>query len=228
MSEKKVIAVIVEGPSEEAALGTIFKEYFSGDEIRFVVVHGDITTEDYSSLDNIVKRINTLVDGVRQRYGYNVKDFLQIIHIADTDGAFTKGKVVYADIDHVQYYENRIEANNVDSINRRNDKKAEILFKLYTTGKINEIRYRIYFNSCNLEHVLFNELKDHSDDEKEEMADEFAEFYEGKVEEFIEFISDEAYAVPGTYKQTWRFIEKDDHSLKRHTNMHLIFNQIGE
>lgn len=223
MSEKKVIAVIVEGPSEEAALGTIFKEYFSGDEIQFVVVYGDITAEHYSSLDNIVMRINTLVDGVKQRYGYNVEDFLQIIHIVDTDGAFTKGKVVYADVDHVQYYENRIEANNVDSINRRNDKKAEILFKLYTIGKINEIRYRIYFNSCNLEHVLFNELKDHSDDEKEEMADEFAERYEGKVEEFIEFISDEAYAVPGTYRQTWRFIEKEDHSLKRHTNMQLIF-----
>jgi hypothetical protein len=223
MSEKKVIAVIVEGPSEEAALGTIFKEYFSGDEIQFVVVHGDITSEDYSSLDNIVKKINELIDGVKQRYGYNVEDFLQIIHIADTDGAFTRGKVVYADVDHVQYYEDRIEAKNVDSINRRNDKKAEILFKLYTTGKINEIRYRIYYNSCNLEHVLFNELKNHSNDEKEEMADEFAERYEGKVEEFIEFISDEAYAVPGTYRETWRFIEKDDHSLKRHTNMQLIF-----
>ena len=170
-----------------------------------------------------MKRINTLIDGVKQRYRYNVEDFLQIIHIADTDGAFTKENVVYADVNHVQYYENRIESNNVDSINQRNYKKAEILFKLYTTSKINEIRYRIYFNSCNLEHVLFNELKDHSDDEKEEMADEFAERYEGKVEEFIEFISDEDYAVPGTYRQTWRFIEKDDHSLKRHTNMQLIF-----
>jgi hypothetical protein len=74
--------------------------------------------------------------------------------------------------------------------------------------------------------VLFNELKDHSDDEKEEMADEFAERYEGKVEEFVEFISDEAYAVSGTYRQTWRFIEKDDYSLKRHTNMQLIFKQM--
>lgn len=58
MSEKKVIAVIVEGPSEEAALGTIFKEYFSGDEIQFVVVYGDIAADDYSSLDNIVKIIS--------------------------------------------------------------------------------------------------------------------------------------------------------------------------
>lgn len=42
MNEKKVIAVIVEGPSEEAALGSILKEYFDSAEVQFVVVHGDI------------------------------------------------------------------------------------------------------------------------------------------------------------------------------------------
>ncbi|MBP1754025.1 MAG: hypothetical protein H6Q59_423 [Firmicutes bacterium] len=78
-------------------------------------------------------------------------------------------------------------------------------------------------NSCNLDHLLFNELKNHSNDEKEEMADEFAGRYEGKAEEFIVFISDETYAVPGTYRETWKFIEKNDHSVKRHTNIQLIF-----
>ena len=34
MNEKKVIAVIVEGPSDEAALGSILKEYFSSAEIQ--------------------------------------------------------------------------------------------------------------------------------------------------------------------------------------------------
>jgi len=41
MNEKKVVAFIVEGPSDEAALGSIMKEYFSGNEVQFVVVHGD-------------------------------------------------------------------------------------------------------------------------------------------------------------------------------------------
>lgn len=223
MSEKKVIAIIVEGPSDEAALGSIFKEYFSQEEIQFAVVHGDISSNDYSSVDNIVMKINTLVDVVKRKYGYNEEDFLQIIHIADTDGAFTKGKVKYADVAGVQYFEDHIEAQNVEAINNRNEKKATILFKLYSTGRINGIKYRIYFNSCNLEHVLFDELKDFTNDDKEEMADEFAEYYEGNMDEFIEFISDENIAVPGTYKQTWRFIEKVENSLKRNTNMHLIF-----
>ena len=108
MSEKKVIVIIVEGPSDEAALGSIFKEYFSQEEIQFVVVHGDITSAKDSSFDNIVKKINTLIDGIKQRYGYSGEDFLQIIHVVDTDGAFTKEKVKYANVDTIQYYEDRI------------------------------------------------------------------------------------------------------------------------
>lgn len=57
MSEKKVIAFIVEGPSDEAALGTVMKEYFSSNEVRFVVMHGDITLKDYVSTDSILKKI---------------------------------------------------------------------------------------------------------------------------------------------------------------------------
>ena len=47
MTEKKVVIFIVEGPSDEAALGTIMKEYFASNEVQFVVVHGDITLKDY-------------------------------------------------------------------------------------------------------------------------------------------------------------------------------------
>ena len=83
----------------------------------------------------------------------------------------------------------------------------------------------LYFNSCNLEHVLFDQLKDFTDMEKEEMSDDFAERYEGKVDEFIDFISDKSVAVEGNYRQTWKFIERDTNSLNRFTNMHLIFEK---
>lgn len=224
MNEKKVVAVIVEGPSDEAALGTIMKEFFADDLVRFVIVHGDITTSDYTSADNIIIKINNLIEKVKQRYGYSVEDFLRIIHIVDTDGVFTVDKVVKADTDGVKYYLDKIETRNVEHIKKRNSRKAEILFKLYSSGKVNGIGYRIYFNSCNLEHVLYNELRDFSDEEKEEMSDTFAEKYEGKVNEFVDFISDKSIAVQGSYKDTWRFIEKGNNSLNRFTNMHLIFN----
>ncbi len=225
MSEKKVIAVIVEGPSDENAIGGILKEYFSSEEVQFAVVHGDITSNDLTTVDNVITKINELIDGIRTKYGYRWDDFVKVIHIADTDGVFTKNSVNESEVEGIKYYEDHMEGANVEAIERRNKHKAEILFKLYSTGKVHDIGYRIYFNSCNLEHVLYGVLKDFSDEEKEEMSDVFAEKYDGNVNDFISFISDETVAVPGTYKTTWRFIEKEKHSLERHSNMHLIFTK---
>lgn len=225
MSEKKVVAVIVEGSSDESSIGSILKEYFFSEEVQFAVTHGDITSDDNTTVDNAVSGICNVIDGIRSKYGYNWKDIIQIIHIADTDGAFTRGCVREAEVESIQYYEDYMEASNVDVAERRNKHKSEIMFKLYSTGKVHNIYYRFYFNSCNLEHVLYNELKDFSDEEKAELSDDFADKYEGKVQDFIEFISNEDIAVPGTYKETWKYIEKDQNSLQRHSNMHLIFQQ---
>ena len=65
--EKKVIAFIVEGSSDEAVIGSVMKEYFSNEQIQFVVVHGDITTRDYVSMDNIIRKINDRVNKKRIR-----------------------------------------------------------------------------------------------------------------------------------------------------------------
>lgn len=205
MSERKVVVVIVEGPSDENAIGGILKEFFNSEEVQFAVVHGDITSNYKTTKENVVSKINGLIENIKSKYGYNWGDFVKIIHIADTDGAFTKNCI------------------KMEAVENRNAHKAEIMFKLSTTGKIRSIPYRLYFNSCNLEHVLYNELKNFSDDEKEILSDDFAEKYEGKALEFIDFISDKSIAVEGTYKETWKYIEKDENSLQRHSNMHLIF-----
>ncbi len=224
MNEKKVVAFIVEGPSDEAALGTIMKEYFSSQEVRFVVVHGDITLKDYVSLDLILHKINEQVNEVMNRYRYLQKDFLKIIHLTDTDGVYIPADAVqHANVDRLMYYEDHIETNNEAAVLARNKRKGDILYKLRKTKSVHGIPYRIYYNSCNLEHVLYNELRDFSDEEKQILSDDFAERYDGKAEEFITFISDLNLAVPGTYQETWNFIEKDRNSLARHSNMHLIF-----
>ena len=224
MSEKKVVVFIVEGPSDEAALGTIIKEFFSTNEVQFVVVHGDITLKDYVSKDDILNKINKQIECVKSRYRYVQGDFKMIIHIADTDGVYIPAAdIKEADTKGIQYYEDHIEVKDVNKVAERNKQKGDILYKLRKTGKINQIPYRIYYNSCNLEHVLYGELKEYSDEEKQILSDDFADRYDGKIDEFIEFISALAVAVPGTYQKTWDYIEKDRNSLNRHTNMHLIF-----
>lgn len=170
MSEKKVVAVIVEGSSDESAIGSILKEYFSSEEVQFAVVHGDITSDDNTTVDNVISKICILVDGIRKKYGYEWKHFTKIIHIADTDGAFTRGCVREgeAEVEYIQYYEEYMEAPDVDAAERRNEHKSTIMYKLYSMGKVHDIYYRFYYNSCNLEHVLYNQLKDFSDEEKME------------------------------------------------------------
>ncbi len=224
MSEKKVVVFIVEGPSDEAALGTIMKEYFSSNEVQFIVVHGDITLKEYVSGDNILNKINEQIEGVKSRYRYSQDDFIKIIHIVDMDGVYIPDTdIIEADVEEIQYYEDHIDAKSTRTIVERNKRKGNILYKLRKTGKVNGIPYRIYFNSCNLEHVLYGELKDYSDEEKQILSDDFADRYDGKVEEFIEFIWTSNMAVQGTYQKTWDFIEKDKNSLNRYTNMHLLF-----
>lgn len=224
MREKKVIAFIVEGPSDEAALGSVMKEYFFSHEVRFVVVHGDITIKDYVTNDSILKKINEQIEVVKRRYRFEQNDFIKLIHIVDTDGIYIpKADIKDADVEEIQYYEDHIKTKNVSAIIERNKRKGDILRKLRKTGKINGIPYRVYFNSCNLEHVLYGELRDYSDEEKQILSDDFADRYDGKVEEFIEFITAPDMAVSGTYQSTWDYIEKNKNSLKRHSNMHLIF-----
>lgn len=215
--------VIVEGPSDENAIGGILKEYFSSKEVQFAVVHGDITSDFDTTKDNVLIKIGYKVEEIRSKYGYCLEDFVRIIHITDTDGSFTKDCIQQSDVKNIQYYENHIEAADISKVEQRNKHKSEILSKLYSTGKVKNINYKIYFNSCNPEHVLYDELKDFTDVEKQTLSDDFAEEYEGNVEAFIEFISNPNFAVIDTYKMTWRFIEKDMNSLHRHSNMHLIF-----
>lgn len=225
MSEKKVIAFIVEGPSEEAALGTVMSEYFSGSEVKFKVVHGDITLKDYVSMDGILKKIKDQIDSVKRKYRYDTEDFMKIIHLTDTDGVFIQdGDIISGHRDTVEYFTDHMETRHIESTVKRNHRKAEILLKLRRTGKINGIPYKIYFNSCNLEHVLYNTLEDLTDEDKQRMSDDFAEKYEGNVDKFIEFVSCSDFTVPGTYQKTWDFIEQSRNSLKRFSNMSLLFH----
>lgn len=225
-NEKKVIVFIVEGSSEEAAIGTIMKNYFPDEQIQFVVVHGDIIAEENVNSENIVMKINEYINQLKERYRYKTSDFLKIIHLADTDGVFIDDNAVHlADAPSIEYSTDHIKTQFVERTLSRNHKKADLLLKLQKTGKINSIPYRIYFNSCNLEHVLYNELKGFSNAQKEEMSDDFAERYEGHLDEFINFINDQEFSVPGTYQETWNFIKKESNSLNRYSNMHQIFEK---
>ena len=61
MTRKKVLLVIVEGPSDETALGYAFSQVYDREQVYIQVVHGDITTRERASASNIVTMVGNEV-----------------------------------------------------------------------------------------------------------------------------------------------------------------------
>lgn len=220
MTRKKVLLVIVEGPSDETALGYAFSQVYDREQVYIQVVHGDITTRDRASASNIVTMVGNELKKFLDNNPFKPADFKGIIHIVDMDGAFAPDNAIVDDPerDKCLYTDTEIRTNSVDSVKKRNAQKRETLFRLTGTGKIRSIPYRIYYMSCDLEHVLYDK-RNSSDKEKEDYAYDFAAKYKGDIVGFLRFMCDSDFSVNGNYKDSWKYIEEDCHSLERHSNL---------
>lgn len=56
MARKKIVLVIVEGPSDDIALGMALSQVYDKDFIHVHIMHGDITTRRGVSSQNIVAK----------------------------------------------------------------------------------------------------------------------------------------------------------------------------
>lgn len=224
---KKVLLFIVDGPTDEDALSPILKRIFQREEICFHVVHGDLTS-DWLVNDNAMKTVHAHIKKEMERYGYQDKDMLKVIHLIDTDGCFIpKEHVVKGEESSLYYKDNQIITKNSDKIVERNEKKTKALRRLYCANTIGEIPYSVYYFSRNQEHILHNLSKELSNEEKVEYADEFADNYEENPKKFIEFLTESNFTVEGNYGESWNFIFQGDHSLQRFCNLHLLFQDIN-
>lgn len=77
---KKVILVIVEGPTDEDALSSVLKQIFSSAEVHFHVIYGDITTEDAITANNAKSYVAKRIAAEMKKYAYKESDILQIVH----------------------------------------------------------------------------------------------------------------------------------------------------
>lgn len=67
---KKVIFVIVEGPTDEDALSSVLKQIFSSAEVHFHVIHGDITTEDAITANNAKSYVAKRIAAEMKKYAF--------------------------------------------------------------------------------------------------------------------------------------------------------------
>ncbi len=218
MAYKKIVFVIVEGPSDQDAIGSVLSRIMNGKSVVVHVVRGDITTQNCGKR-GIADRLKKIIKVYADNNSYFKSDFCEIVHLTDTDGVFIDKKYISGDKNakKTTYTDKNIITSNVYSIVMRNRRKSNNLQYLTEIDRIWGIPYSIYYMSCNLDHVLYGKLNSKSH-EKTENALNFAEKYRENTAGFIDFMTNSAFAVSGDYDSSWEYIKKERNSLDRHSN----------
>lgn len=229
LARRKVVFVIVEGPSDDTALGITLNQVFDKNLVYVHIMHGDITTRNGVTSQNVVLKIGNEIKAYAKANHYKKADFKCIIHIVDTDATYLSEEKIIEDAENekLSYQDEGIYTNNKDKVIARNKQKADNLFRLRSCGNIWGVPYRVYYMSCNLDHVLYNK-RNSTDEEKEQDAYDFAKKYKKDVEAFLEFMCNSSFSVKGDFKESWEFIEKDLHSIERYTNLSICLEEEKE
>lgn len=140
------------------------------------------------------------------------------------DGAYIPDGNVTEDtsLDKVQYGPTEIRTASRAKILSRNHQKRQNLNRICGQPEIWGIPYRVYFMSCNLDHVLYDKPNS-TDEEKENNSYAFAKKYKDDPVSFVEYIQKSDFSVVNGYARSWDFIKQGLHSLGRYTNLGLCF-----
>ena len=230
MLEKKVVILIVEGPSDKDALEYYLEKLSATHRIHFHVTNGDILYKK-TEIQKIVNRaMGRALDELRKNK-ILPGDVSAVFMITDTDGVFISDDrlTITPKRSKFHYAANTIEVPSEsakkDAIENRTDRRA-CLNLLHRTPSIKyqnrEYDFGIYYFSCNLEHCTLNNPNT-NDKDKCERAVQFASSIKS-IKEFIAFF--EPFAVAGTYDETWAYIKERNHSLSRCTNIQLLIDKL--
>lgn len=230
---KKVILVLVEGDAEETVLTEYLEEVFKEEEVFLDVQNGDVLT-DWQRDKNIKNTVGDVIKAYLKKNKFEPSDLKWVFQITDSDGAFISNENIVVNVElqgELFYDESVIQVRNEQKkrrIESRNEQKAKNIRILSTTSAFNlgrvKIPYKIYYFSTNLDHVLWNE-RNEAKDQKVSKAEEFIDNLKETLEDFLwtysafakEDISDESY------KESWNLLSADTNSLKRLTNVTLLF-----
>ena len=224
MARKQIIFVIVEGTSDDEALGLLLNKLFDKDVVYVHITHGDVTTESGTNATNISSKIASQIIRYARSNHLSKQHFKEIIHIVDMDGAYIPDCRVFNDNSATKpiYSLTGIRTKNVQGICSRNMQKRQCLDRISTMRSAWGVPYQVYYMSCNLDHVLYNK-QNASDKEKEQNAVAFARQYKENITGFVEYISESPFSVTDDYLSSWNYIKQECHSLERHTNLGICF-----
>lgn len=236
-TKKKVCLFIVEGYSDQAALAvpltTVFEQYDDSESIQFEITYRDITSEKDNSPRNIASEIGDIVRVFMKKNKLKKEDFIRIVQIVDMDGAYVTPEHVRIDENrqfnrYPRYTENDIfvsDEQKREEMVQRNKRKSANLDRICEMPLIMEIPFSVFYFSCNLDHVLYNE-QNLEDEKKVDRAFAFASQYENDASGFMKLL-ESVYPKDAAKnrKSSWEYIRQEQNSLKRSSNFFLVFGE---
>lgn len=229
MARKKIVFVLVEGPSDDSALNLLLSRIYDKNYVYVHIMHADITTMRGVTAASIVSKVGNEIRAFAKNGHYKNGDFQEIIHIADLDGAYVPEEAITEDAAAVKpmYSAQEIRTANREGILSRNRIKSANLDRLAECGIVWGIPYRLYYMACNLDHVLYRKLNC-SDKEKEENAYQFAKEYMDDIPGFIGFLAQAGETAGTDDRKSWQYAREGRHSLERGTNLGICFAENQE
>lgn len=234
MISKKLLLFLVEGKNDISEIQdlvsvvlnpTVKDKYY----IEVSQTHGDITTKpginSHNVLSELERTIRKLKSSGKIPHGIKNSDFAGIIHILDMDGAYIPRNHIHEDdVGQWIYSDQYITGHNYQSVLSRNQAKKKVLEKLISLKEVAGISYRLYFVSCNMDHLLFGE-RNLKREEKAEFAKKFAITCMTQPENILSLAESE-YFLYGDYMDSWLYVQEELNSLQRLTNVGIALKQL--
>lgn len=224
---KKVLLVLVEGKTDEEALGLIITKLIINNKVEVKILNCDITSDKSTETYNILEILGNYIREFLAREKYEIEDLYKVVQIVDTDGAYVSNEYIKEDANYDKFYYTReyIAYKDMEAVIERNKKKAGILSKLSkNTTVLKSVPYEIYYFSTNLEHVFHN-IQNMPNIEKRKYAELVSDKYYNSEFKFIEDMKRFSVCTGNTYEDSWEYIKKGNNSLKRCSNIYFLFKK---
>lgn len=214
-----VILFIVEGPTDKDALMPYIEQELLNLKLKTTVqiMHGDILTVyesgkrqykvgPHNVRQELIKSITAFFSTpTKKSEQIKMQDITKVYYITDTDYCFTQ--------------------KFPHSVNKRQCLQTMFYFNALGLTKKNDVPFKLIFFAKHLEHILINESKDHSDEEKEKIAVEFGERSLLEENFFINTFRDVNIKSWETYKKSYIGIKT---YVGRACNMNNLLDEIDE
>ncbi len=227
----KILFVICEGDSDDITLHRSLKNYFNNyiKNIIVEVTSGDLAYKDNINENNCIKSIEKIIDQHKKKNFLFCTDYIAIVHIIDTDGAFIDDKSIIEDSSLYanKFCDNKLFTNNKEYFSKRFEKKRLIYKKLFETNIICGIKYYKFYFSRNLEHALYG-IENATLEQKIKLSNLFDKQYKLDALGFEKILRKTMNDIPNDYKESWNYIFSDSNSIKQCSNISIIFDLIKQ